>query len=253
MSSPTSWIRSPSRSVVSLPAVPVVLGDAVLDRDDREAVDQAREEVGHLRRRRLAALEAVDAVGEELARRRVERDRDAVAVARPLDRVEDRLDRRLARRQVGREAALVADRGREPLRPSAPSAARGRSRRRSAAPPANDVGPDRDDHELLQVDRVRGVHAAVDDVHHRHRQRRRALAAEIAVERLRRPRPPRPSRPRARRARIAFAPRRPLFGVPSSSTSVRSSASWSRASRPRTASAISPFTCATAFVTALPP
>ena len=54
-------------------------------------------------------------------------------------------------------------------------------------------------------------------------------------------------------ARIALAPRRPLFGVPSSSISRRSSASWSPGSIPRTASAISPFTFATAFVTALPP
>ena len=53
--------------------------------------------------------------------------------------------------------------------------------------------------------------------------------------------------------RIAFAPRRPLFGVPSSSTRRRSTASWSAASRPRTAAAISPSTFATAFVTALPP
>ena len=110
----------------ALPAVPVVLGDAVLERDDREAVERVRVEVGHLRRASLAALEAVDAVGEELARRRVERDRDLLAVAGPLGRVEDRLDRLLARRQVRREAALVADGGREAPLASAPSSARGR-------------------------------------------------------------------------------------------------------------------------------
>src|SRR5581483_5453828 len=54
-------------------------------------------------------------------------------------------------------------------------------------------------------------------------------------------------------ARIAFAPRRPLFGVPSRSISRRSSASWSSASIPRTASRISPFAFATAFATPLPP
>ena len=89
------------------------------------------------------------------------------------------------------------------------------------------------------------VHAAVDHVHHRHRQRRRVLAAEVAEERG-------PASAAAAFAlasetpRIAFAPRRPLFGVPSSSISRRSSASWSVASSPATAAAISPLTFATA-------
>jgi hypothetical protein len=43
-----------------------------------------------------------------------------------------------------------------------------------------------------------------------------------------------------------------LFAVPSSSIIDLSSASWSAGSRPFTASASSPFTFATAFVTALP-
>jgi hypothetical protein len=46
------------------------------------------------------------------------------------------------------------------------------------------AGADRDDHELLEVDRVVGVRAAVEDVHHRHREHARALAAEVAPERL---------------------------------------------------------------------
>src|SRR3954454_9762036 len=53
--------------------------------------------------------------------------------------------------------------------------------------------------------------------------------------------------------RIAFAPSRALFGVPSSSINLWSSACWSAASSPCTASAISPLTFATARVTALPP
>jgi hypothetical protein len=40
-----------------------------------------------------------------------------------------------------------------------------------------------DDHELLEIDRVVGVGAAVDDVHHRHRQRAGERAADVAVER----------------------------------------------------------------------
>ena len=42
---------------------------------------------------------------------------------------------------------------------------------------------DRHDHEFLEVDRVVGMHAAVDDVHHRHRQHAGLGAADIAVER----------------------------------------------------------------------
>ena len=53
--------------------------------------------------------------------------------------------------------------------------------------------------------------------------------------------------------RIAFAPSRPLFGVPSSAISASSRARWSSASMPTTAAAISPSTLATAWVTALPP
>jgi hypothetical protein len=40
------------------------------------------------------------------------------------------------------------------------------------------------DHELLDVDRIVGMRAAVDDVHHRHRQGARRGPADVAVERL---------------------------------------------------------------------
>jgi len=43
---------------------------------------------------------------------------------------------------------------------------------------------DRRDHELLEIDRIVGVHPAIEDVHHRHGKQRRPGAAEIAVERL---------------------------------------------------------------------
>ena len=77
--------------------------------------------------------------------------------------------------------------------------------------------------------------------------------AEVAVERQvvggRRPR----GRRRARRPRIAFAPRLPLLGVPSSSMSAASIAAWSAASSPSSAGAIVSTTFATAFRTPLPP
>jgi hypothetical protein len=44
-------------------------------------------------------------------------------------------------------------------------------------------GAGRQDHELLDVDRIVGVGAAVDDVHHRHRQHAGRDAADVLVER----------------------------------------------------------------------
>jgi hypothetical protein len=47
-SSPTIWTLSPERLGQGLPAVPVVLGEAVLDRDDRVVARQILVEVDHL-------------------------------------------------------------------------------------------------------------------------------------------------------------------------------------------------------------
>ena len=110
---------------------------------------------------------------------------------------------------------------------------------------------DRHDHEFLDVDRIVGVRAAVDDVHHRHRQacgrrRRRhtgraagprSSAAALATARL--------------TARIALAPSRALFGVPSSSIIVSSIRPGPRRPMPDSASKISPLTAATALLHAL--
>ena len=81
----------------------------------------------------------------------------------------------------GREAALVADRGRQAalvedglqvvVGLGAPAQRLGERR-----------GPDRDDHELLDVDVVVGVHAAVEHVHHRNRQHVGADPADVAVQ-----------------------------------------------------------------------
>ena len=43
--------------------------------------------------------------------------------------------------------------------------------------------PHRHDHEFLEIDRIVGVDAAIDDVHHRHRQGAGVDAADIAIER----------------------------------------------------------------------
>ena len=141
-SSPTSWTRSPSSRGQRAPAVPVVLGGAVLDRDDRVARRRGPRQKSTISADvELAALEAVDAVAVDLGRRRVERDRDAVAVPGALGRLEDRLDRRLARR---RGRARSRPRRRPPSRArarAAPSSARGRPRRRSAAPRRTSSAP----------------------------------------------------------------------------------------------------------------
>ena len=46
-----------------------------------------------------------------------------------------------------------------------------------------DGAVDRHDHEFLNVDWVVGVLTAVDDVHHRHRQRARRRTADVTVKR----------------------------------------------------------------------
>ena len=87
------------------------------------------------------------------------------------------------------------------------------------------------DHELLRIDGVVGVRAAIQDVHHRHGQQARLNAAEIPIER-RRCEIAAARAAAMETARIAFAPRRPLFGVPSSSIILRSIAPCSLASMP---------------------
>ena len=93
-------------------------------------------------------------------------------------------------------------------------------------------GADRHDHEFLEVDRIVGMHAAIDDVHHRHGQQRRARAADITIER----RSPRASASALAAAsdtpRMALAPSRFLFSVPSRSRRRWSSPRWSAASKP---------------------
>ena len=165
-----------------LPRVPVVLGRAVLDRDHGIAVDDLRPERRQVGTRLLTALEAVDTVGEHFARRRVEGDRDPLTMPRALGGLEDRLDRRLTRLEVGCEAALVADADGE--------AAVGEhllqrvvDLRADSQAVGERLRADRHDHELLKVDRVGRVCAAVDHVEQRHRQGRRTVAAQVPEER----------------------------------------------------------------------
>ena len=170
-------------------------------------------------------------------------------VAGRLDGLDEDLQRLLVGGQVRREAALVADAGRQatllqhPLqrvvRLDAPAQRLAEARR-----------ADRHDHELLEVDVVVGVHAAVQDVHHRHRQHVGVGPADVAVER-----------------QLQLGRRGPGHGQRHAEDGVGaeaglvvgavevdqrgSSRRWSSASKPSTASAISPFTLSTASQHAL--
>ena len=155
--------------------------------DDRVGVDEPRPVVDELVARRAPC-----------PRRRGGSGRRGTARSSP-DRARSRCPRRACSRparsprraaliasslvgQVGCEAALVADAVAEPavvehllqrvVRLGAPAQRLAEARR-----------ADRHDHELLQVDRVVGVGAAVDDVHHRHRQHVRVRPADVAVQR----------------------------------------------------------------------
>ena len=130
-------------------------------------------------------LEDVRAVVEDLAGGGVERDRHVVAgmKAGGLDALDQRLQGGLVRFEVGREAALVAHR-----RCQAAIVQRSLERVEDLGAGAQRLGEagraDRDHHELLEVDLVVRVRAAVQHVHHRDREHVRRLAAEVAPQRL---------------------------------------------------------------------
>ena len=100
-----------------LPAVPVVLGHAVFNRNDRILPAPVGPVIHHLLAGAPALvglLEDVHAVLIELARSRIERDADLVAglVAGLRDGFEHHFERFFVRLQIGGEAAFVAHRGR---------------------------------------------------------------------------------------------------------------------------------------------
>ena len=169
-----------------LPAFEIVFGHAVLDGADRVSVAQVGEVIRHLRRGKRQALPAdlILPVLEELARGRIERHGDVLAWLEPglLDRAHDEVQRGARAGEIGRETALVTHRGGEAFVVQAilervehfraPPYRLGQRRR-----------ADGHDHEFLEVDRVVGVLAAVDDVHHRHRQHVGRYPADVGIER----------------------------------------------------------------------
>ena len=88
----------------------------------------------------------------------------------------------LVRREVRREPSLVPDGGGHPAVVEHPLE---RLEHLVGHPQgvAKGPSPDGDDHELLKVDAVVGVRAAVDHVQHRHGEHVCALAPEVAPQR----------------------------------------------------------------------
>ena len=169
------------------PPSPVVLRQAVLDRDDRIAVDPALVQRYHLVRRLLfppALLEDVRAVLIQLGRRRIQGDRHVLPrlVAGAPDRGQDRLERGLVAGQVGREPAFVPDGGRE-VSLLQHLLERMEYLDADAEAVGEAVRADRHDHELLEVHVVSGMGAAVQDVHHRHGEDVHHRTAEVAIQR----------------------------------------------------------------------
>ena len=169
-----------------LPAIPVALVETVLDRHEREGSDQLAEVVDHLRGRQRAifALQGVGAVGVELVGGDVEGERDILSrrVAGRLDCLGEQLEGFAVGGQVGGETALVADVGGQ-----AALAQHSLERVIDLNSPPQSLGEagsaGRDEHELLDVHRVGGMGATVENVHHRNRQHPSGRTAQVLEER----------------------------------------------------------------------
>ena len=168
------------------PALPVLLVDAVLERDDRIAPAQLRPVVAQLLGGQAAPLvrQRIAPVAVQLAGGSVEGDTHVLGgpVTGRLDRGEQHLQRFLVGAQIGREAALVSHGGAEPALPQR-AAQRVKDLRANAQTVGERARTVRHHHELLEVHGVVRMGAAVEHVHHRHGHHVRRLAAEIAPQR----------------------------------------------------------------------
>ena len=168
------------------PAVDVVFRHAVLDGDDGIFLDKLCEILRLLGNRAgfLLALIDVLAVLEELGRSAIERQHHVIARLVPglVDGAHDEIERSVRRRQVRREAALVTD-----VRVVTGFFQFGFQRVENLGAATERFGEsfrtDRHHHDFLEVDGIVGVHAAIDDVHHRHRQQTRARSADVTIQR----------------------------------------------------------------------
>ena len=170
------------------PTVPVLLGHAVLDGDDGIGVDELLPVINHLGTRVLhaLALELVHAgLGVvELGRGRIHgvHEVDAGRKAGLLHGLGDVLERLGVGLKVGRKATLVAHAAAQArlvqhtlegmVDLSAPTQALGKAR-----------GTHRHNHELLEVNVIVGMHAAVEDVHHGRGQQVGVDATQVLIQR----------------------------------------------------------------------
>ena len=165
--------------------VPIILRQAIFDRDDGELLDPRLVEGRHLGAGLLALTRFRQVVGPVLVEgtgRRVQGDRDVLArhVTCRLDGLDNHLACFLVALEIRSEATFIADtcgiatlvqdtlQGVECLGPVAERLGEIRC-------------PDGHDHEFLKVHAVVGVLAAVEDVHHWHRQPHRPGPAQIGV------------------------------------------------------------------------
>ena len=170
------------------PAVPVLLGHAVLDGDDGIGVDELLPVIDHLGTRVLNTL-ALELVHTglsvvELGGRRIHgvHKVDAGLKASLLDGLGDVLERLGIGLKVGGKAALVAHAAAQAglvqhalegvVDLGAPTQALCKAR-----------SAHRHDHELLEVNVVVGMHAAVENVHHGRGQQVGVDAAQVLVQR----------------------------------------------------------------------
>ena len=169
-----------------LPTRHVVFGHAVLDRHDRIPAHQVGIIIDHAAdiERLALALQLVLALLEELGRGRIQGQHDVLArlVAGLFYRLHDEGKGFVGGGEVRREAAFVTDVG--VVARVLQLAAQGMEHLGTHAQGLGEARClHRHDHEFLDVDRIVGVGAPVDDVHHRHRQHRRLAPADVAVER----------------------------------------------------------------------
>ena len=171
----------------AFPAIPIVFGHAIFDRDNRIALAQIFVEANHCGRIEFFALafQIVNAVLEELGGGRIKRQLHmlARAIACGLYGAHDETQGFVGGFEVWREAAFIADVGvvagvfqclAQRVKNFGSHAQRLTEGRRA----------DWQDHKLLKVDGIVGVRTAVDDVHERHGQDVGVRAADIAKELL---------------------------------------------------------------------
>ncbi len=169
------------------PTGPVVLGHAVLDRDDRVVVAEFRQIVGVFlgRQRNAFAFHLILAVDVIFGRGAIESQIDVLTrfVACFFDGLQNKVQRNAGRFQSGGKATFVADTG--VVTGRGQLFFQGVEHLGAHADRVTDVGgADRHDHEFLDVDGVIGVLTTVDDVHHRNGQNAGRGAANIAEQRL---------------------------------------------------------------------